>query len=239
MRLAARAIRLSLAAFALLVLGASVAVASPNAATLGVNIQNFTYSPTPITVNVGDSVRWTNLDQAAHSARGNGGSFATAILSNGQSGTVTFNAAGTFGYDCAVHGPAMTGTVVVRAAATPAPTPVPTPQPTPVPTPQPTPVPTVRTPAPTVVPTLAPTVAPTVAPTPVPTPSPTVAATESPTASPPTSTAPAATTPPVAVASPTAAPTSAPASDNTLLLAAGGVLAVAALGGAAFLILRR
>src|SRR6185503_15258778 len=159
MRLAARATRLSLAAFALLVLGASIALASSGAATKGVNIVNFAYSPTPITINAGDSITWTNSDQAVHSAKGT--AFDTGFIQTGTSKTLVFANAGTFDYICGVHGASMSGRVVVVAAATPAPTPVPTPQPTPqptpVPTPQPTPVPTVRTPAPTVAPTVAPT----------------------------------------------------------------------------------
>ena len=39
------------------------------AATSAVNIQGFAYSPTPITIHVGDTVTWTNKDSTQHSAR--------------------------------------------------------------------------------------------------------------------------------------------------------------------------
>ena len=222
MRLAARAIRLILATIALLLIGSTLALASPEAVTKSVTIQNFTYNPTPITVNVGDSITWTNADQAAHSAKSTTGAFDTTILTTGQSKTLTFTAAGTFAYICGVHGASMSGSVVVQSAATPAPTPVPT----------------VRTPAPTPAPTAAPTEAPTEAPTPSPTLAPTPSATAAPTTAAPTATAAASTTAPVAAASPTPAPIPA-AQDNTALLIGGAVVAVAAVGGIAFVLLRR
>ena len=225
MRLAARAIRLILATIALLLIGSTLALASPEAVTKSVTIQNFTYNPTPITVNVGDSITWTNADQAAHSAKSTTGAFDTTILTTGQSKTLTFTAAGTFAYICGVHGASMSGSVVVQSAATPAPTPVPTVR---------TPAPTVRTPAPTAAPTEAPTEAPTPSPTLAPTPS----ASAAPASATPTATTAPSTTAPVAAASPTPTPIS-PAQDNTALLIGGAVAAVAAIGGIAFLLLRR
>jgi len=61
---------------------------------------------------VGDSVTWTNRDEAPHTATGGGGSFNTGNLEQGQSGSHTFSSAGRFPYICALH-PTMKGTVVV------------------------------------------------------------------------------------------------------------------------------
>ena len=69
-----------------------------------------------MTVVVGDTVTWTNGDQISHTATADGGAFDTGTLGNGESGTATFAAAGSFPYHCTVH-PTMTGTVVVEAAA--------------------------------------------------------------------------------------------------------------------------
>jgi plastocyanin len=192
------------------------------AATFAVNIQGFAYSPTPISIRVGDTVTWTNRDGAQHSARFAG--MGTPILSQGQSGSLTFATAGIFQYDCAVHGSAMHGTVIVEAAA-PAPTPQPPPPPTP---PPPTPV---RTAPPTIPATEAPTEAPTAAPT----------------TAPPTATASSTTTAAetsVVTASPTGVavqPTPAAASGGGpgALLIGAAALAVAALGAIAFVLLRR
>jgi plastocyanin len=215
MRLAARAVRLALVALGLLVAGmTSSASAAPAAATSAVSIQFFTYSPASVTVNAGDSVRWTNLDAAVHSAKATGGSFDTGILAQNASATVVFNTAGTFAYICGVHGASMSGTVVVNgpAATTRPPTPVPTAPPTPVPTPRPT---VAETPAATATPS----------PSPTETPSPSATA------------APTATASPVAVAPgapsatglerTTAGPESGP---GPLLVAAAAAAAVAVVG---------
>src|SRR5207237_1173288 len=83
------------------------------AATSSVTIQNFAYSPTPLTIRAGDTVTWTNRDSAQHSAFFNDG-FKTPALSQGQSASLLFSTAGTFSYICGIHGAAMKGTVVVQ-----------------------------------------------------------------------------------------------------------------------------
>ena len=204
------------------------------AATSAVTIQNFAFSPTTLTIRAGDTVTWTNRDGAQHSAFFNDG-FKTPVLSQGQSASLVFTSAGTFNYVCGIHGAAMPGTVIVQAAATPAPTPTPvlTPTPPPPATPAPTPVPTpVRTVAPTPAPTAPPTPEPTAAPTTAP---PTEAPTPSPAAS---------ATPAVAAASASAVAvqvTPAPAPDQTPsgLLIAGAAVAVVALAAVAWFVTRR
>ncbi len=116
-----------------LMLGAaSVAIATLMAAGAvlaadgSVSIANFAFDPATVTVNVGDSVTWTNQDSTAHTATAGDGSFDTGSIGAGQTATVTFDTAGTFAYVCSIH-PQMSGTVVVEgAAATPVPTAAPT-----------------------------------------------------------------------------------------------------------------
>jgi plastocyanin len=198
-----------------------IALASTSAAaTTAVNIQGFAFVPPSETINVGDTVTWTNKDAAAHSALV-AGVGQTPVLAQNQSGGLAFNAAGTFPYVCGIHGSAMMGTVIVRAAATPVPTPIPTPIPTPVPTARPTVAPTV---APTVEPT------PTASPSPTPSPAPTTAA---PSATP---------TPTVAVVVPTQqAPAPAASNDGgaSPLLIAGAAVVVIGLVAFAFTRIRR
>ena len=199
----------------------SVALASTaTATTTAVNIQGFAFVPPSVTINVGDSVTWTNKDAAAHSVVASGVG-QTPVLTQNQSGGLSFNAAGTFSYVCGIHGASMMGTVIVRAAATPAPTPVPTPIPTPVPTARPT---------------VAPTAAPTVEPTSTASPAPT--ATPSPA---PTTAAPSAT-PTVAVVVPTQqAPAPAASNDGgaSPLLIAGALVALIGLVAFALTRIRR
>ncbi|HVE67367.1 MAG TPA: cupredoxin family copper-binding protein [Solirubrobacteraceae bacterium] len=85
------------------------------AASGGVSIEDFAFAPRTITIDVGDTVTWTNRDSAGHTATADDGSFDTGVLNRGQSGAHTFDEAGTFAYHCDPH-PNMQGTVVVRAA---------------------------------------------------------------------------------------------------------------------------
>jgi amicyanin len=87
------------------------------AASGSVTIADFTFSPATITINQGDTVTWNNNGPTPHSATANDGSFDTGILRKGQSGSHTFDAAGTYSYICTPH-PYMKGTVVVQAAQT-------------------------------------------------------------------------------------------------------------------------
>jgi plastocyanin len=116
----------------LMLVVASVAVATWMAAGAvlaadgSVSIANLAFDPATVTVNVGDSVTWTNQDSLPHTATAGDASFDTGSIGAGQTATVTFDTAGTFAYICSIH-PQMAGTVVVQgAAATPAPTAAPT-----------------------------------------------------------------------------------------------------------------
>lgn len=84
-----------------------------------VSAHNGSANPAVDTVAVGGTVTWTwtNNQGISHSIQSIGSpSFtSSAIMSgNGQSYAVTFTVPGTYQYDCAVHGPQMTGTIVVR-----------------------------------------------------------------------------------------------------------------------------
>ena len=91
------------------------------AADQTVSIEDFSFSPATVTVEVGDSVTWSNADATAHTATAGDGSFDTESIGPGETSTITFDTAGSYAYVCAIH-PTMTGTVVVEAAAAPAPT---------------------------------------------------------------------------------------------------------------------
>jgi plastocyanin len=93
--------------------------AAPKARAAGsqtVPIKGFAFKPATVTVNVGDTVTWTNQDTAPHTATASDGSFDTGSLSKGASGSHKFSQAGSFAYICSIH-PNMKGTVVVKAAS--------------------------------------------------------------------------------------------------------------------------
>ncbi|HUG16523.1 MAG TPA: plastocyanin/azurin family copper-binding protein [Thermomicrobiales bacterium] len=75
-------------------------------------IQGFRFQPAEITVTVGTTITWTNMDNAPHSATADDDSFNTGVLGENESGSVTFDTAGTFTYYCLLH-PNMTATVIV------------------------------------------------------------------------------------------------------------------------------
>ena len=85
------------------------------AADVDVNVEGFAYGPSRIEVAVGDTITWTNSDNASHTATADDGSWDSGSIPGGSSGSVTFESAGTFPYHCEVH-PDMVGTVTVLAA---------------------------------------------------------------------------------------------------------------------------
>lgn len=102
---------------------ASAAAAAPRAraaAAGSVSIEDFSFQPASITVNVGESVTWTNADEAPHSATAEDGSFDTGTFGKSESRSHQFTEAGTFRYICTPH-PSMKGTVRVIAAGNDAP----------------------------------------------------------------------------------------------------------------------
>lgn len=222
--------------FAAFVFAAGVALPwTALAASQTVTIQDFSFTPASVTVNMGESVTWRNTGGDPHTATANAGAFDTGVLNPGQSKTIVFGTAGTFDYHCAIHA-SMRGTVTVLAVV------VTTPPPTPLPTVAPTPSPTVApTPVPTIAPTPAPTVAPTIAPTVTPAATPATSATRA--AVPSVNPIAVATAIAVAVASPGAATTATPAptppADAGPLPLVAGVVAIAGIAGVVLVAMRR
>ena len=82
--------------------------------TYEINIQSFAFSPKELTIQVGDTITWTNLDSSSHTITSDSG---TELSSPnfGRNGVYshTFNTVGTFAYHCALH-PNMKGTITVE-----------------------------------------------------------------------------------------------------------------------------
>ena len=85
------------------------------AAEVGVDISDFAFNPATVTIQVGDTVTWTNNDSTAHTATSadDEGLF-DGEMAPGASFSFTFTEAGTFDYICELH-PEMEGTVVVES----------------------------------------------------------------------------------------------------------------------------
>jgi len=95
--------------------------ATPTATPALVTIKDFAFSPSTLSVPVGGSVTFKNLDTAAHTASDAAGAFDSGNLDTGQQWTYKFAKAGTYKIICKYH-PSMKGTIVVGG---PAPTPSP------------------------------------------------------------------------------------------------------------------
>jgi plastocyanin len=94
----------------------SVFAATPegNASSeVAIKIDNFSFSPTTITVSVGTTVRWTNGDDIPHTVVSDDKAFKSKVLDTDEAFTYTFTKPGTYGYFCSIH-PKMVAKVVVR-----------------------------------------------------------------------------------------------------------------------------
>lgn len=106
-------------------LGLGLALVGPGragAVTHVINVSNFQFSPSDITINAGDSVRWMRISGSHTTTSGTGpsdpqsGNLWRSVLNS----TTTkfarkFNSEGTFDFYCEPHFPTMTGSVTVVA----------------------------------------------------------------------------------------------------------------------------
>ncbi len=79
--------------------------------TVSVAIQNFAFNPVAVTINKGDTVKWTNMDSATHRIKAD--AFNSNNLSQGQSFEFKFDNSGAYNYICGIH-PFMNGRIIVK-----------------------------------------------------------------------------------------------------------------------------
>ncbi len=89
---------------------ASTAVAQDANAVV---MKNFDFAPMSITVKVGSSVTWKNLDGEPHTVTSVDGLFRSGALDQNDSFTFKFDKPGTYKYLCSIH-PRMMASVVVQ-----------------------------------------------------------------------------------------------------------------------------
>lgn len=78
-----------------------------------VNIVDFEFQPSSITVSVGTTVTWHNMGSVTHTVTSTSGLFNSGNISPGGTFPFTFENAGTYTYHCSIH-TSMTGTVIVQ-----------------------------------------------------------------------------------------------------------------------------
>lgn len=108
----------AVAAVTVVLAGLGSAVLPARAATANVSISGQKFVPATVTVNVGDTVVWTNQDPYAHTVSWPDGAPSSPNLDQGESYSRTFSAPTTLAYRCSIHS-SMRGTVVVQGSAPP------------------------------------------------------------------------------------------------------------------------
>ena len=102
---------------------------APGCSSQCVTIQDFSFSPSSMTIKVGSTVTWTNAGPSGHTTTSDTGVWDSGTLGapNGGGGygggtaggtfQFTFHSTGTFSYHCKIHPPAsypgFTGTITV------------------------------------------------------------------------------------------------------------------------------
>jgi plastocyanin len=83
----------------------------PSGTTHDVEIVNFQLPD--VTIAVGETIRWTNVDGAAHTSTGRNNEWDSGTMPQGSRFAETFATAGTFEYYCTIH-PSMVGSITVE-----------------------------------------------------------------------------------------------------------------------------
>ena len=78
-----------------------------------VDVRDNSFAPGTRRVTVGSTVRWTNEGASPHTSTALAGEWDSGNLNSGQSFEHTFEAEGSFDYECIYHS-GMTGTIVVE-----------------------------------------------------------------------------------------------------------------------------
>ena len=93
--------------------GEAVVAAAASPATI--DIDNFAFAPTTLTVTAGTTVTWKNEDDSPHRIGDKNGTFKSAALDTDDTFSHTFAAPGEYPYICTIH-PYMVGKIVVKPA---------------------------------------------------------------------------------------------------------------------------
>lgn len=94
---------------------AAAAGSSAQSGTVPVTYQNIAISPANLTVKVGSTVKWTNMDMVDHNVTTTGGvqSFHSSDFGNGGTFSMKLTTAGVIHYICSIHPTEMIGTITV------------------------------------------------------------------------------------------------------------------------------
>ena len=92
---------------------AMVCAASEGAVPNSIEVKDFMFMPTTLTVNAGDKVTWVNKDDEPHTVVSDTGMFRSGAMDTDESFSFKFDKPGTYHFTCSIH-PRMVGTIVVK-----------------------------------------------------------------------------------------------------------------------------
>lgn len=99
---------------ALLCVIAACAHLSAAAAEAGkIEVKDFMFMPTTLTVSAGSKVIWVNKDDEPHTVVSDSGMFRSGAMDTDESFSFTFDKPGTYHFTCSIH-PRMVGTIIVK-----------------------------------------------------------------------------------------------------------------------------
>jgi plastocyanin len=85
---------------------------SARATTFEVEIEDFTFVPGGLHINIGDAIEWRNRDDVMHTSTSDDGIWDSGLLARDETFTFVFTTEGVFPYHCSPH-PWMVDTIVV------------------------------------------------------------------------------------------------------------------------------
>jgi plastocyanin len=88
--------------------------APPISSKVTIEIKDYSFTPTVLTVKAGTTIEFINRDDMAHNAVAVDGSFKIDLLNKGQSATIKLDKPGTFEYYCEPHKDFMKGKIIVE-----------------------------------------------------------------------------------------------------------------------------
>jgi plastocyanin len=92
---------------------AAMCAVSEAAALESIEVKDFMFMPTTLTVNAGTEVSWVNKDDEPHTVVSDAGLFRSGALDTNESFSFKFDKPGTYHFTCSIH-PRMVGTIIVK-----------------------------------------------------------------------------------------------------------------------------
>jgi plastocyanin len=94
-------------------LALSLAWTAARAAEPQVEVKDFAFGPTTLTISAGSQVTWLNKDDEPHTVVSDTGTFRSGAMDTNENFSFKFDKPGTYHYTCSIH-PRMVGTIVVK-----------------------------------------------------------------------------------------------------------------------------